>query len=194
MASLNWGITPDEGRAIIAHASGAVVLRDTTGGKPAHRSRLVDVSNRQGKIHIKGANGIWYPLGSIKPENGKAREIVEAMRAKPEHHEHTYTHPQRKETTMPPEHAPRPMMKPVTIQAPTDGAPASVPGSITIAASKIETALRIVDDKRRDVKAAKAEFDAAKAMFDEATKAVDAAESEARRLAVELNKLITVSP
>lgn len=193
MGNAEWGITADEGRAIIASAGGEVMVRDTNSHHRAVRSgKLLEVTNRTGKVHGGGKGGEWYSLDQFKPSGPKAREVVAAIRAKrdakPAAKE---TKPEKETTTMPPDFAPRPQAKTVPVPVAV-GPSAPVPGAITIAASKIETALRTAEEKRKDVRAAQVEYDAAKAMLDDAVAAVETAEAEARRLAVELNKLIGV--
>lgn len=191
MGNAEWGITADEGRAIIASAGGEVMVRDTNRHHRAVRSgKLLEVTNRTGKVHGGGKGGEWYSLDQFKPSGPKAREVVAAIRAKREVKPAAKeTKPEKETTTMPPDFAPRPQAKTVPVPV---GPSAPVPGAITIAASKIETALRTAEEKRKDVRAAQVEYDAAKAMLDDAVAAVETAEAEARRLAVELNKLIGV--
>lgn len=194
MGNAEWGLSADEGRAIIADAGGEVMVRDTNSHHRAVRSgKLLEVTNRTGKVHGGGKGGEWYSLDQFKPSGPKAREVVAAMRAKREAKPAAKeTKPEKETMTMPPDFAPRPQAKTVPVPVPAQAPSAPVPGAITIAASKIETALRTAEEKRKDVRAAQVEYDAAKSMLDDAVAAVETAEAEARRLAVELNKLIGV--
>ena len=198
MSGAEWGITADEGRAIIAQAAGDVLVRDTnTAKRSVHPARLLEVTNSRGRIHVRGTSGEWFALNLFKPAAGKARDIVAAMRAKKSQHPPIV--PQRDrvtesteitETTMPPEHAPRPQLKPVTVAATPIVPKAFEPGSFTLAASRIESAIREVDARRADLAAADRDLDAAKDLVRTAADALAAAEDAAKKLATDFNALV----
>lgn len=200
MSGAEWGITADEGHAIIAQARGEVLVRDAnTGGRAVHEAKLLAVTNSRGMIRRRGGQGVWYDLGVIKPCAGEARDVVTAMRGTPKKAptlqttletigtmmnppEATETKKHTTETTMPPDFAPRPAPKATnTLQ----------PGSLTIAASHIETACKEVEAKRADVVRAEADLKAARDLLDGATEALAKAEQNALKLAQDFNAMVS---
>lgn len=203
MKGSEWGMTADEVRAVIADAGGLVLGRfDHGSGRNINQVRLVGSTNKQAMYKVAGETRAIF-LDDIKPAAGKARKLVEDMRAKrdnqttkqpaivspPKAIHQPVTDPQPQEATVPPDFAPRPQPKATSVPA-TSTATLS-PGTITMAASKIETALREVESRKTDVAAAERDMRAAEDLLSSARSALAKAEGDARKLAADFNALVS---
>ena len=217
MSGAEWGITADEAREIVAKAAGEVLVRGGEGrGRLVHPGRLLAITNSRAQIHTRGGNGAWYPLDAIKPAAGKSRSVVDAMRAKREPRNRTIpddvlaginkavNDPEATESTesteitetpsMPPDFAPRPPEKGFPIMAAgiatTKPAESVAPGALTIAASRIESAIREVDAKRADVNEADRNLADAKELCRIAVAALETSETALKKIANEFSDMV----
>lgn len=193
MSGAEWGISAFEALAIMERADGEVLVRDSnTCRRPVHPGRLIEVTRSRGKIHGKGGAGVWYSLDAMKPAAGKSRDLVVAMREKKkEIKSGAGESTEGKEKTMPPEIAPRPKQEThVQVAAVPIATKVFEPGSFTLAASRIEGAIREVDARRADLASADRDLEAAKELVRTAFEALQDAENVAKKLANEFNALV----
>lgn len=161
---------------ICRECEGRVLWKAHDGTAPPHKPGRI-LRHSHGQVCLRNAGReIWIPYGKLRPQivDRAAVEVFQASKPKP-----------TKEPVMPPEHAPRPIPKatPTPVQAMQSG-------SLTIAASRIETACKEIESRRADVIRAEADLRAAEDLVSGARNALATAEKTAQGLAEEFNRMV----
>ncbi len=159
---------------LVRECGGRVLWKAHDGTALPHNTGRI-IRHGNGQVCLKNAGReIWIPYSKLRPQIVDRAAVEVFQSSKP-----------KKEPVMPPEHAPRPIPK----ATPTPVQPMQS-GSLTIAASRIETACKDIEAKRADVVRAEADLRAAEELVSGARNALAAAEKNAQGLAEEFNLMV----